>query len=137
MSRRNGPALVLFAAMFAAQAALIAMGPVLDEVASDLGVETATAGQLRTLSGLVAAFTGFQIPRLVDRVGLRTVLLAATALIAAGSVASAAAPTFALLAGTQVLLGAAAAWAAEADRTAVLSWALIGLGGRAAPRRPG
>jgi predicted MFS family arabinose efflux permease len=138
MNGRNGPALVLFAAMFASQAAVIAMAPVLDQVASDLGVGTATAGQLRTLSGLAAAVSGFQIPRLVDRVGLRAVLLTATALIAAGSVASAAAPTFALLAAAQMLLGvaiaavvaagmtAAADWAGEAERTAVLSWALIG-----------
>ena len=138
MRPRNTAAPVLFAAMFAAQAAVIAMAPVLDDLAADLGVATATAGQLRTLSGLAAALAGFQIPRLADRIGLRAVIAAGTALLAAGALASAAAPSFALLAAAQVLLGvgiasvvaagttAAGVWAGEHERTRVLSWALIG-----------
>jgi DHA1 family inner membrane transport protein len=117
---------------------VIAMAPVLDEVAADLGVATATAGQLRTLSGLVAALVGFQAPVLAERVGLRAVLGAGTALLAVGALASAAAPSFALLAAAHVVLGAAVGcvvaigtaaagvWADENDRTRVLSWALIG-----------
>lgn len=133
-----GPAPALFAAMFAAQAAVIAMAPVLDEVAAHFGVTTATVGQLRTLSGLVAAIVGFQVTGLADRVGLRAVLGTGTALLAVGALASAAAPSFFLLAAAHVLLGAAigctvaigtaaaGVWAGEHERTRVLSWALIG-----------
>jgi DHA1 family inner membrane transport protein len=133
-----GPAPALFAAMFAGQAAVIAMGPVLDEVAAHFGVATATVGQLRTLSGLVATIVGFQVTGLAERIGLRAVLGAGTALLAVGALASAAAPSFVLLAAAHVLLGAAigcivaistaaaGVWAGEHERTRVLSWALIG-----------
>ena len=47
----------LFLCLFAAQAAVIAMSPVLAEVASDLHVSTAAAGQLRTVTGLAAGIT--------------------------------------------------------------------------------
>lgn len=133
-----GPAPVLFAAMFAAQAAVIAIAPALDEVAAGLGVATATVGQLRTLAGLVAATVGFFVSRVADSAGLRAVLGAGTALLAAGALASAAAPSFVLLAAAHVLLGAgvgcviatgtaaAGVWAGEHERTRLLSWALVG-----------
>jgi predicted MFS family arabinose efflux permease len=66
------------------------------------------------------------------------VLGAGTVLLAAGALASAAAPSFVLLAAAQVLLGAgvgcvvaagtaaAGLWAGEGERTRLLSWALVG-----------
>jgi predicted MFS family arabinose efflux permease len=72
------------------------------------------------------------------RVGLGRQLLAASALIAIASIASAAAPTFALLALAQLPVGvavavlttagtlAAAEWVAPELRTRTLSWALVG-----------
>lgn len=134
----DGVALVLFLALFAAQAAVIALSPVLSEVASEFGVSTATAGQLRTLSGLAAAVTALSIPGLSRRLGLRALMLYGAALIAVGALLSAAAPSFAVLAAAQLAIGvavaalvaagtsAAAAWAPEGRRTAVLSWALVG-----------
>ncbi len=44
---------VLFLCLFAAQSAVIALSPVLAEVARDPDVSTAAAGQLRTLAGLL------------------------------------------------------------------------------------
>lgn len=138
MRRRNGVALTLLAAMFAGQAAIIAMAPVLDDVAAELGVDTATAGQLRTLSALVAALVGFRVPSLANRVGLRAVLLGSTTLLAIGALLSAAASSFAMLAAAQALLGVAAAgivvaataaagaWAGEHEPATILSWAFIG-----------
>jgi hypothetical protein len=41
----------LFLCLFAGQAALITMSPVLADAASDLHVSTAAAGQLRTIAG--------------------------------------------------------------------------------------
>src|SRR6188472_1170389 len=51
MPRLTRPSPVLFLCLFVSQAALLVLSPVLPEVARDLGVSTATAGQLRSLSG--------------------------------------------------------------------------------------
>ena len=45
------PRVVLFAALFASQAGLLVLSPILPELARELGVSTAAAGQLRTVSG--------------------------------------------------------------------------------------
>ena len=133
-----GAAGVLFLAMFAAQAGVIALSPVLSKVATDLDTSTAVAGQLRTVSGLAAGFAALVVPRLSRRRGLRVVLLGALILIGTGSVASSLAPSLPVLAAAQVLIGvgvaavlsgataAAAAWTSSQRQTKVLSWALIG-----------
>jgi predicted MFS family arabinose efflux permease len=130
--------LVLFLSMFASQAALIAMSPVLASAASDLHVSTAAAGQLRTITGFAAGITALLLGRVAGRIGLRRQLLAASLLLAFGSVASAAAPTFDLLAFAQLPVGvavavlttaatlAAAEWVSPNERTQTLSWALLG-----------
>lgn len=136
--RPAGVAAALFLCLFAAQAALIALAPVLASVARDFSVSTAAAGQLRTVAGLAAGITALWIGRASSRIGLRDLLLAGAALLAAASLASAVAPTFALLAAAQLLVGAAAAalvtggttavaeWAAPEQRSRVLSWMLTG-----------
>jgi predicted MFS family arabinose efflux permease len=136
--RHGVVSVTLFACLFAAQAAVIAMSPVLTEAASDLHVSTATAGQLRTITGLAAGITALMLGAVAGRAGLRPQLLVATALLALGSVASAVAPTFTLLALAQLPVGvavavlttggtlAAAEWVSPALRTRVLSWALVG-----------
>jgi predicted MFS family arabinose efflux permease len=129
---------VLFLCLFAGQAALIAMSPVLADVAGDLHVSTAAAGQLRTITGLTAGITALLLGALAGRVGLGRQLLVASALLAIASIASAAAPTFSLLAVAQLPVGvgvavlttaatlAAAEWVTPDLRTRTLSWALIG-----------
>src|SRR5262245_61026707 len=97
----------LFLCLFASQAALIAMAPVLAEAASDLHVSTAAAGQLRTVTGLAAGSTALVLGAVAPRIGLGRQLLVASALLALASVASAAAPTFALLALAQLPVGVA------------------------------
>jgi MFS transporter, DHA1 family, inner membrane transport protein len=129
---------ILFLSLFAGQAGAMALSPVLAEVARDLGVSTAAAGQLRTIAGLVAGLTALALGRVGGRVGLGRQLLAGSALLALGSLASAGAPTFMLLAVAQVPVGAgiailttagtlaAAEWVPPERRASVLSWALIG-----------
>jgi DHA1 family inner membrane transport protein len=129
---------ILFAALFAGQAALIAMSPVLAEAARDLGVSTAAAGQLRTVTGLSAAVTALAVGSVAGRVGLGRLLLGGSLLLALGSLASAAAPSYPLLVAAQLPVGvgvavvtsvgtlAAAEWAPPEVRTRVLSWALVG-----------
>src|SRR5215207_1204048 len=128
----------LFLCLFASQAALIAMSPVLADAASDLDVSTAAAGQLRTITGLAAGMTALMLGSFGGRIGLGRQLLVASTLLALGSVASAAAPTFALLAFAQLPVGvavavmttagtlAAAEWVSPERRTRALSWALVG-----------
>jgi predicted MFS family arabinose efflux permease len=130
--------LALFSALFAAQAGLIAMSPVLAQAAADLHVSTAAAGQLRSVAGLAAGLTALVLSVTAVRVALTRQLLAASLLLALTSLACAAAPSYAFLALAQIPLGIAvaglttAATLAAAElvpselRTRTLSWALIG-----------
>jgi hypothetical protein len=66
---------ILFLCLFAGQAGLIALSPVLVEVASNLGVSTAAAGQLRTISGLAAGLTALCLAAVSRRLQLRQLLV--------------------------------------------------------------
>jgi len=128
----------LFLCLFAAQAGLIVLTPVLSEVADDLDVSTAAAGQLRTVSGLTAGLTAILLGTVGRSLSLRRILIGGAGGLALASVVSAAAPSFAVLAVGQALLGvsvaallvggtvAAAEWVPRQHRTRVLSWALVG-----------
>ena len=128
----------LFLCLFAAQAGVIALTPVLAKVAADLDVSTAAAGQLRTASGLAAGLAAVALGTFARRVSLRRVIAGGALGLAAASALSAAAPTFAVLLVAQVLLGlsvagllvggtvAAAEWMPKEQRTRALSWALVG-----------
>jgi predicted MFS family arabinose efflux permease len=131
-------ALALFLCLFAAQSGLIVLTPVLSKVAHDLDVSTAVAGQLRTVSGLAAGLTALALGTIGRGVSLRRVLAGGTGGLAIASLASATAPSFAVLVLAQVLLGVsvaallvggtvgAAEWVPPHHRTRVLSWALVG-----------
>ena len=133
-----GGSVTLFAGLFAAQAALIAMAPVLTQAASDLGVSTAAAGQLRTVAGFAAGATALAVGVASARIALGRLLLGAAALLALGALASAAAPSYAWLVVAQLPIGvsvavltsggtlAAAEWVPAEVRMRVLSWALVG-----------
>lgn len=108
------------------------------EVAAEFGVSISTAGQLRTVSGLIAGSVAVAMGRFSSRLGLRELLLLGLAILAAGSLLSAAAPSFAVLALAQVGIGAgtalvlsgglaaAAEWSEPERRADVLSVALLG-----------
>jgi predicted MFS family arabinose efflux permease len=122
----------------ASQAALLVLTPILVSVAGELDVSTATAGQLRTVSGLAAGVTALLAGLLASRFGLRDLLAAGLLFLTAGSAVSAASPVFAVLALAQVLIGigaglsysaavaAAAEWASPEGRSRVLAAALLG-----------
>lgn len=128
----------LFLCMFAAQAAVLVLSPVLTDVAREFGVSTAVAGQLRSLSGVAAGIVALFATRLASRFGLERLLRGGLLLLCVASFASAVAPSFVALAAAQVALGAALAcilsgavaaadeWPPEAARRRVLSWALNG-----------
>lgn len=57
MPNRRTTALTLALCLGAPQAALLILTPILSAVAAEVGISTATAGQLRTISGLAAGTT--------------------------------------------------------------------------------
>src|SRR5687767_10738600 len=99
------PSAVVFACLFASQAGLLVLSPILPEIAREFGVSTATAGQLRSISGATGGLTAVLLAVLPRRRGLRDLLSAGAALVALGSALSAAAPTFAVLAAAQGVMG--------------------------------
>ena len=130
--RTPGVGITLFLCLFAGQAAIIAISPVLPQVASGFGVSTALAGQLRSVSGLAAGLGALAMGVLAVRIGLRDLLLVGLAVLATGSLVSAAAPVFGVLLAAQVAVGfglaivlsgglaASAAWPPEEDRPRIL-----------------
>ncbi|WP_435060853.1 MFS transporter [Amycolatopsis thermoflava] len=128
----------LFACLFAVQASLLALTPILTPVAQDLGVPDTAAGLLRAVSGAAAAAVAIALVATRRRRRLRELLIAGLTLLAGSALASAVAPTYLVLAAAQVALGAgvaivlaggmaaAARWAPPGRRAQVLSWALVG-----------
>ena len=138
---RNGPRAVgitLLAALAASQAALVVLNPLLPDVARDLDISIATAGQLRTVSGLAAGVAALAAGLLATRFGLRELLLGAITTLALGSIVSAGASDFAVLVAAQTLAGvgigisysaavaATAEWSTTVDRARVLALTLLG-----------
>lgn len=98
MRSRRWTGATLALCLGASQGALLVLTPILASVSSDLGVSTATAGQLRTISGLSAGITALLTGLVATRIGLREPPGVGLVLLAVGSVLSAASPDFALLA---------------------------------------
>jgi DHA1 family inner membrane transport protein len=137
--RFKSPSPVVFLCLFTSQAALLVLSPILPDVAREFGVSTATAGQLRSFSGAAGGLTAVLLAIAPRRPGLRDLLSAGAALVALASALSAAAPTFAVLAAAQGVLGigigllvaagiaAAGEWPDPARRANVLAWAIAGM----------
>ncbi len=116
------PAAALFSCLFASQAGTLVLSPILVEVAQDFEVSTATAGQLRAISGIVAGVTAVTVGTLAGRVGLKRLLLAGLGLLALAAGLSALAPSFAALAAAQVPLGIAIAILLSSGVAGATAW---------------
>ena len=137
-ARLLSPSTVLFLALFASQAGVLVMSPILADVADEFGVSIAEAGQLRILAAPLAAIVAVVAGRMLVRFSPRALLVTGSALMALGSLASAAAPSFHLLAlaqapvwaGMAILIAAGvaatAAWSEPEQRTKVVAHALAG-----------
>jgi len=112
----------LFAAMFAAQAGLLSLGPVLAPVARELDVSIAAAGQLRTLSGLAGGAAAVAVALLGPRLELRRTLITGHVMLAVGAIASAATPNLVVLAVGQAAVGAATGLLISAALAASAAW---------------
>jgi MFS transporter, DHA1 family, inner membrane transport protein len=134
----TSPSISLFLGLFASAAGGLVLSPILVDVARDFGVSTAVAGQLSLIAAPLAALVAIGVVRWGGRLPLRSVLAAGAALVGVGSLASAAAPSFVLLAlaqvpvwmGAAVLvsggIAAAGTWGEEEERGRVLARALAG-----------
>src|SRR5687768_4768195 len=100
--RLGSPATSLFLGLFASQAGVLVLSPILVDVARDFGVSTALAGQLRLVAAPLAIVVAVGVARSAGRLPLRSVLAFGAALVFVGSLASAVAPSFALLALAQI-----------------------------------
>src|SRR6185503_11371363 len=69
------PAPILFASLFASQAAFLTLSPVLPAMARDLDLPLAAVGQLGTAAGLAGALAAVAITAAGSRLGVRTLLL--------------------------------------------------------------
>lgn len=133
-----GPGWVLFIALFAAQAAILVLSPILPQVAEEFDVTTSAAAQLRSVSGVTAGVIALILAVTGGRFRLPWLLNGGLSLLALASLASAWAPTFAVLVGTHIAIGlglagvlsgglaASETWAAAGESRKVLSRALIG-----------
>jgi DHA1 family inner membrane transport protein len=133
------PSPVLFACLFASQAGLLVLSPVLPDIAHEFGTSTSVAGQLRTVAGAAGGITALALALAPRRPALRSLLTRGALLLLAGSVLSAVAPSFALLAIAQGVLGvgvgllvaigiaAAGDWPTSAERAKTLAWAIAGM----------
>lgn len=136
--RGLSPSAVLFLCLFASQAAILVLSPILPQVAAEFGVSTSTAAQLRAVSGITAAVAAFFVAARGGRFPLTRLLLLGLSLLGLGSLISAVAPSFAILLGAQTLIGVGLAlvlsgglaasdvWAHGEESAKVLSWALVG-----------
>jgi DHA1 family inner membrane transport protein len=133
-----GPGWVLFMALFAAQASILVLSPILPQIATDFGVSTAAAAQLRSVSAVTAGVVALVLAVTGNRFRLSWLLYGGLTLLAISSAASAIAPAFWVLVATHVLMGfglaavlsggmaASETWAAAGESRQVLSRALIG-----------
>lgn len=133
-----GPGWVLFTALFAAQAAILVLSPILPALSEEFAVSTSAAAQLRSVSAITAGVIALALAAFGKRLGLLTLVKSGLTLLAICSLLSALAPTFAVLVITHLGLGfglaavlsggmaASEAWAAPGERNRVLSLALIG-----------
>jgi predicted MFS family arabinose efflux permease len=129
---------VLFLALFAGQAGVLILAPILSDVAAEFDVSIAQAGQLRIFAAPLAAVVAVAAGRALLHFSPRALLGVGSALLALGSIASAAAPTFALLAAAQIPawagvatliaagVAATATWSEPEARTRVVAHALAG-----------
>lgn len=117
--------------MFAAQAGLLSLAPVLPDVAGDFGVSAAAAGQLRTLGGLAGGASAVAVALLGSRLGLRGLLITGQLMLTLGTLASAAAPSLAVLAVGQAAVGGAAGVLIAGALAASVAWSRSGQRARA------
>jgi predicted MFS family arabinose efflux permease len=116
------PSVVVFVALFASQTGVLVLSPILGDVADDFGVSVAAAGQLRIFAAPLAALVAVATGRALIRFSPRGLLGVGSVLLGLGSVASAVAPTFVVLALAQIPMWSGIAILIAAGVAATASW---------------
>jgi predicted MFS family arabinose efflux permease len=137
-TRPIGPGWVLFAVLFAAQSSILVLSPILPQVAAEFDISSAAAAQLRSISGVTAGVAALGLRCHRKRVSVVIAALRRPRAAGGASLASAWAPTFAVLVVAHVFIGcglaavlsgglaASESWAADGESRRVLSLALVG-----------
>jgi predicted MFS family arabinose efflux permease len=109
VSGRRARLVPLVTATVATQATLFTLVPLVVAIGDDLGASVSAVGQARSILSITAVAVSLVVGPMIDRRGVRPLVLAGGALGIAGSAAAAAAPSLAVFFAAQVLLGAAVA----------------------------
>ncbi len=105
MSSRFRRLLPLALATTATQASIVVLAPLLVEIGHSLGASVSAVGVARSVLAGTAFAASLAIGPLIDRIGVRPLIVRGAALALAGAAATAAAPTLAVFYAAHVLTG--------------------------------
>lgn len=114
--------LPLVLATVATQSAIVVLAPLVVEIGRDLGASVSAIGLARSVLAATAVAVSLAIGPLIDRVGVRPLILAGALLAMAGAGATAAAPSLALFYAAHVVTGAGVACLLSAGFAGVAAW---------------
>lgn len=109
MPSRSRRLLPLVLATTATQSSIVVLVPIIVEIGRELDASVSAVGQARTLLAATAVLASLAIGPLIDRLGVRPLIVWGGALALAGAAAAAAAPSLAVFYAAQVLVGAGVA----------------------------
>jgi DHA1 family inner membrane transport protein len=132
MPSRARRLLPLVLATTATQASIVVLAPLLVEIARDLGVSLSAVGVARSVLAGTAVAVSLAIGPLIDRIGVRPLIVRGAGIALAGAAATAAAPSLGFFyaahaitgAGVACLLSAGFAGVASSFAPADASWAM-------------
>lgn len=106
----------------ATQASIVVLAPIVVEIGRDLGASVSAIGQARTILAGTAAVAALAIGPMIDRIGVRPLLLWGGALATAGAGATAAAPSLLAFYAAHVVVGVGVACLLSAGFAGVGAW---------------
>ncbi len=120
--RLRRPLIPLVLSTIAAQASIVVLVPIVVEVGNDLNASVSAVGQARTVLAVTAVVAALFIGPLIDRLGVRPLLVWGSALALLGAGASAAATSLALFLLAHVVTGTGVACLLSAGFAGVGAW---------------
>ncbi len=108
MERRRA-LIPLLCATTATQASIVVLAPIVVEIGRDFGASVSAVGQARTIMAGTAVLAAFAVGPLIDRIGVRPLIVRGSALALAGALATSLAPSLPVFFAAQLLTGAGVA----------------------------
>src|SRR5215217_2470558 len=105
MGSRGRRLLPLVLATTATQSSIVVLTPIVVAVSRDLGPSVSAVGQARTVLAAVACLAAFRAGPLIDRLGVRPLIIGGSLLALAGAVATAVAPSLPFFYGGHAITG--------------------------------